>query len=261
MINLSVKEIIQSLRLSVEKGDSEKTDIVEEDYFRIEKCQVEAGENGGPAYEVKEYAPNVFAHIRERNNVSTEQFLESFVVPEETTLHGSTGRSGSLFYRTADGGFIFKTLLHPEVKTMKEFLVHYFEHLDEYPGSLIMRMYGIYRFLCGIEKIWILVMGNILPKGIALTKYDLKGRKPKPGKSVDERGVISGDVLKDNEVKKDRKIKFIREKDKAFFLQQLDADLEFLKAHNIMDYSLLVGIHSISKKTIKESQLIKNKKK
>jgi len=168
-------------------------------------------------------------------------FFESFTIPEEETeLKGSTGKSGSMFYSTKDGNFFYKTLLHPEVGTMLKLLPNYYEHLKNYKNSLVMKMYGLFRCTLGVDKMWILIMGSVFPKGVKMHEiYDLKGKKPKPGKSVVDRGVVSK-ILKDNDIKRHM---FLDEEDKIFFINQLDQDIELLRNHNIMDYSLLIGIH------------------
>jgi len=200
------------------------------------------------------------------NNISTDFFMESFFIPEEAQVTGSTGKSGSLFYSTPDGNFFYKTLLHPEVGTMKAMLKQYYEHLITNKKSFIMKMYGLFRCSGALtEKTWILIMGSVFPKGVKIhEKYDLKGRKPKPGKSHADRGVISQHVLKDNEI--NRRLYFEDDDDKAFFMNQLDDDVQLLKANNVMDYSLLIGIYKPDKKEVeperkKEEEPESNKEK
>lgn len=43
------------------------------------------------------------------------------------SLAESTGRSGSLFYRTDDGKYLFKTIMHSEVTAFKSFLLDYYK--------------------------------------------------------------------------------------------------------------------------------------
>lgn len=64
-----------------------------------------------------------------------------------------------------------------------------------------MKIYGLFRYIRGTTKKWILVMGNSFPPHVKIdVAFDLKGRVAKKGKSVSERGVISQGVLKDNEI-------------------------------------------------------------
>jgi len=191
--------------------------------------------------EMIEYAPNAFANIRKLNSIKTKQFLESWR-DLETTLpwERSTGRSGSLFYSTPDKRYFIKTIKSKERKTLLNVLKDYYTHLKNYQNSLMMRVYGLYKVFEPYEYD-ILLFANVFPHDISINvSYDLKGRLPKKGKSWKERGVISKGTRKDNELQ--RKICFRNTKEKKFFLQQLKTDTTFLQVHNIMDYSLLVGI-------------------
>lgn len=93
-----------------------------------------------------------------------------------------------------------------------------------------------------------MIMGNVLPpnKDIHAT-FDLKGSTFGRLTSEDEINKNPHAVLKDqNWVKKDEKIQ-LGEKKKMMFLTQLEKDVDTLKRLNIMDYSLLVGIHDMKK--------------
>eukprot|EP01127_Copromyxa_protea_P020875 TRINITY_DN7038_c0_g1_i1.p1 TRINITY_DN7038_c0_g1~~TRINITY_DN7038_c0_g1_i1.p1 ORF type:complete len:537 (+),score=136.71 TRINITY_DN7038_c0_g1_i1:661-2271(+) len=108
----------------------------------------------------------------------------------------------------------------------------------------MVRIYGMFRISFGTWRCWIQVMGNTFPPDVPdVHVYDLKGRKPKPGKSFDERGVISQGAKKDNEIT--CKLLF-SDATKQYFVEQLEHDVNLLKVHDIMDYSLLVGIHKIT---------------
>lgn len=42
-------------------------------------------------------------------------------------MEESTARSGSMFYKTPDTKYLFKTILHPEVGAMVDLLKDYYE--------------------------------------------------------------------------------------------------------------------------------------
>uniref|UniRef100_A0A6B2KYU3 PIPK domain-containing protein n=1 Tax=Arcella intermedia TaxID=1963864 RepID=A0A6B2KYU3_9EUKA len=171
--------------------------------------------------------------------------MKSWQIPtEDQEMTQSTARSGSMFYMTPDKKYLFKTILHPEVEVMMTILKPYFEHLSTNPKTFIVKIYGLFRISYGSNKTWVLIMGNTLPPGITIQeKYDLKGRKAKPGKSVDERGIISQAIYKDNEITRTLRLD---EDQKARYIEQLEKDVAMLSKYDIMDYSLLVGIHKVT---------------
>jgi len=232
-----------------EAENNAKEGLSDEDFHAVNKTKVTGP---GITFEIKDYAPQAFREVRSLFNITTQQFLESWHVPknEPTDLVGSTGRSGSNFYKTPDKRFFFKTLIHNEVYAMLGLLKEYIQHFKKYPRSFIMKVCGMHRIIYGGEKLWIIIMGNILPEPYVSIdeKYDLKGRTPKPGKSISERQPISKDALKDNEIS--RTFAFVEE-DRQFFQKQLKRDIKLLKNHNIMDYSLLVGIHHVTEEDVK----------
>jgi len=253
-MTLSARDIICGFRELVNVADLKCTEVSDVDFDESFEIEITGPDN---AFVMKEYSPNVFAQIRKMNNISTDFFMESFFIPDEAQVTGSTGKSGSLFYSTPDGNFFYKTLLHPEVGTMKLMLRHYYEHISTHKKTFIMKMYGLFRCSVVTEKSWILIMGSVFPKGVIIhEKYDLKGRKPKPGKSHADRGVKSQHVLKDNEIS--RRLYFQDDDDKEFFMNQLDTDVQLLKANNVMDYSLLIGIYKPDKK-VEEPETKKEK--
>lgn len=87
-----------------------------------------------------DYAPQIFANIRKKNNIKKEQYSDS-LGPEQIfgcmfnanfqTLAElcSSGKSGSFFYYTQDGRFVLKTIPRHEFKFMKRILPNYHDFL------------------------------------------------------------------------------------------------------------------------------------
>ncbi|XP_049850261.1 phosphatidylinositol 4-phosphate 5-kinase type-1 beta-like isoform X3 [Schistocerca gregaria] len=173
-----------------------------------------------------------------------------------------------MFYQTPDKAFFFKTILHAELKIMMGLLNDYVyhqtyqvvllldpKHLKTVSGnSFIMRVVGLHRLTHKNLRVWVLVFANSMPYGIVLDdELDLKGRIPKKGKSLKERGRFTPKSVakKDNEL--DRGILFLRDKDRKIYTNRLIRDVNFLQSHNLMDYSLLVGIHYV-KEEVQQQQ-------
>jgi len=166
--------------------------------------------------------------------------LKSFPEPApEEELTKSTAKSGSYFYKTRDEKYFIKTLLYPEVSALMEILKSYHKHLAAYPKTFLVRIYGMWRIKdFGRDEFWVIVMRNTFPPGIKMDEiYDLKGRKAKPGAKP-------GAKHSEGEIKTDYEYIPIlfHEEDKPFYLNQLRHDVELLRAHKMMDYSLLMGI-------------------
>lgn len=119
-----------------------------------------------------------------------------------------------------------------------------------------MKVLGLYRIQQGFSKIWILVFKNSLPHNVRIDfELDLKGRKPKPGKSHSERGrkTSEDNPIKDNEL--NRGLFFLNSDEQQFYCNQIKLDTEFLSSHNLMDYSLLVGVHVLTSDSTEESDV------
>jgi hypothetical protein len=91
------------------------------------------------------------------------------------------------------------------------------------------------------RKVHFVVMTSVFDTPAQInTIYDLKGSLI--GRSASQKERESGGVLKDNDLIND-KCKLHFGSKKAAFMAQLEKDAMFLAKLNIMDYSLLVGIH------------------
>ncbi|ELR24625.1 Phosphatidylinositol4-phosphate 5-Kinase [Acanthamoeba castellanii str. Neff] len=184
-----------------------------------------------------DYAPKIFNNIR---------FVEHIHSPLRSFLR----RSGSLFVSSSDSRFIFKTIPEFEVETLLEILPSIHQHFVDHPESRIIRFLGLHHFYDTItkEETHCIVMNNLLlhPSYAIDEKWDLKGRIPKPGKQgrFADKVDRSKKVLKDNDLL-DRRF-HLSEEARDELLRTLTADVEFLKEHNCMDYSLLVGVHFLS---------------
>jgi 1-phosphatidylinositol-4-phosphate 5-kinase len=234
-----IRDIILCIRHSAQKYDEVKE--VKSDDFGHTVSEEFQGVKG--ALQLKDYAPHVFRDVRRLCGITTPEYLGSWADPApDQKLSQSSGRSGSMFYRTQDRQYFFKTLLHPEVGVMMDMLKDYHKYLSDAPKNFIMRVVGLYRLTYSPAKqIWVLVFKNVFPPGVAIDEtYDLKGRKPKRTNTP----VVGGGPVKDNQIQ--RQIYFTAPEVTQFYREQLNQDIDFLMKHNVMDYSLLVGVHYVT---------------
>jgi len=227
-----------------------------------------------------DYAPQVFRFLRSKYGVSDEEYVRSIQGSTEAMVEKFTegGRSGAFFYFSEDSRYIVKTLTSGECEALLRFLPKYAAHMDRYPSSLLSRLCGFHAL-----KLYNLTIHFIVMQSVFLTprtiheRYDLKGswvdRHAATGGPEDQRarrtpagkrhqiessssssssgargaGIFArkGGVYKDNDLNRAVRIGKV---DRNMLLKQLTLDAHFLRDCNIMDYSLLLGVHHTSHK-------------
>lgn len=188
----------------------------------------------------KDFAPKVFQQIRQHWGIDNSELLMSFGYDNLDAIRGE-GKSGAFFIFTRDKRFILKTATGPERDFLWEMLPYYFLYIRKNPNTLLPRFYGVYSMkhegIGGMVRF--VVMNNWFATPSPLNEiYDLKGSTL--GRSSGE-DVPVGSILKDLDIK--RKLYMASEEIKKLYLEQLYLDSQFLAQHNVMDYSLLIGVH------------------
>ncbi|KAI8991145.1 hypothetical protein BDF20DRAFT_811637 [Mycotypha africana] len=200
-------------------------------------------------FKFKDYAPWVFRYLREKFHVDPADYMMSLTNKYILSEIGSPGKSGSFFYYSRDYRFIIKTIHHTEHKFLRAILKEYYEHVSKNPNTLLCRFYGLHRIkLPHGKKIHFIIMGNVLPSNKDIHEtFDLKGSLYGRLTSNEEVRKNPQAIQKDqNWVNQRRRIQLGPHK-RALLLTQLERDVAILKSLNIMDYSLLVGIHDLNK--------------
>ncbi|CAK7916141.1 phosphatidylinositol 4-phosphate 5-kinase Mss4p [[Candida] anglica] len=204
-------------------------------------------------FKFKDYCPEVFRELRSLFGLDPADYLVSITGKYILSELGSPGKSGSFFYYSRDYRFIIKTIHHAEHKQLRKILKDYYEHVKSNPNTLISQFYGLHRVKMplknGSRKVHFLVMNNLFPPHRDIhVKYDLKGStwgritQIPPNESD-----LSQYTLKDlNWLERHDTIKFGPAKRKLFF-DQLESDVKLLKKINVMDYSLLLGVHDVKR--------------
>jgi len=212
-------------------------------------------------FKFKDYAPWVFRDLRDEHfHLDPADYLLSLTAKYILSELGSPGKSGSFFYFSRDYRFIIKTIAHSEHKFLRSILKDYYTHVKDNPHTLLSRFYGLHRVkLPRGRKIHFVIMNNLFPPHRDIHEtYDLKGSAF--GREYPEEKAKKNPraVLKDkNWVNRGRTLELGPEK-RALLSEQLRRDMEFLKRKNVMDYSLLVGIHNMergNRDNLRENQL------
>ncbi|ANB14377.1 1-phosphatidylinositol-4-phosphate 5-kinase [Sugiyamaella lignohabitans] len=198
-------------------------------------------------FKFKDYAPWVFRHLRELFKLDPADYLMSLTSKYIVSELGSPGKSGSFFYFSRDYRFIIKTIHHSEHKMLRKILKDYYNHVKNNPNTLISQFYGLHRVKLPFgRKIHFIVMNNLFPPHRDIHRtYDLKGSTQ--GRRLQPQDSKKAVVYKDlNWIDAGESIMLGPTK-KRQFLDQLEIDVALLKRLNIMDYSLLIGIHDLTK--------------
>lgn len=198
-------------------------------------------------FKFKDYAPWVFRELREYFHLDPADYLLSLTSKYILSELGSPGKSGSFFYFSRDYRFIIKTIRHGEHKFLRKILKDYHEHVKANPHTLLSRFYGLHRVkLPHGKKIHFVIMNNLFPPHRDIHEtYDLKGSSLGREYPEEKAKTKKGATLKDlNWVRRRRELEFGPEK-KSLFEAQLENDVALLKKLNIMDYSLLIGLHDV----------------
>ncbi|OJT04907.1 Phosphatidylinositol 4-phosphate 5-kinase its3 [Trametes pubescens] len=199
-------------------------------------------------FKFKDYAPWVFRELREDYfHLDPADYLLSLTAKYILSELGSPGKSGSFFYFSRDYRFIIKTIHHNEHKFLRRILPQYYAHVKDNPHTLLSRFYGLHRVkLPHGRKIHFVIMNNLFPAHKDVHEsYDLKGSTV--GREYPEEKAAQNPraVLKDLNWIKRRKTLELGPEKRALLTEQLRRDSDLLKELGVMDYSLLVGIHSM----------------
>lgn len=200
-------------------------------------------------FKFKDYAPWVFRHLRQKFRLDPADYLMSLTGKYILSELGSPGKSGSFFYFSRDYRFIIKTIHHAEHKFLRRILKEYYEHVTENPNTLLSQFYGLHRVKTPWgRKIHFVVMNNLFPPHRDIhTTFDLKGSTI--GRDYREEDLEKNPraTLKDlNWLRRQRHLELGLEK-KRLFMEQLQKDVKLMQKLQIMDYSLLIGVHDIKK--------------
>ncbi|XP_026189953.1 uncharacterized protein LOC34618003 [Cyclospora cayetanensis] len=226
-----------------------------------------------------DYAPMVFRRLREMFKIDKTMYIHS-IGPEQVVsnlLLGSLaslselvseGKSGALFYYTADGKFIIKTVSRESARGLRRLLPDYLEHFVKNPESLLSRFLGLHAVKHTFprqgrlssaanrmrHKTYFLVMENLFHTPVPIhRRYDLKGSTYKRSLALDNRADPTA-ALKDNDLEREGEKLLqidIGPERAARLVDLLRRDSKFLMSHSLMDYSLLVGIYYSHKESRK----------
>ncbi len=196
------------------------------------------------AFVYKEYVPKVFRLLRESFGVDSADYLVSITGGPALREMPSPGASGCIFFLSEDDQFFIKSVRKDEMAIVLNFMKHYQRYVFQNPMTLLVKFFGIHRVSPWFGKnARFVVMGNVLPTEKRMhRKFDLKGStyKRTVGK---ERLQDPEATLKDLDI--DMKF-LVSSRNYLKVLATMQNDVSFLASRNLIDYSLLLGVHVIS---------------
>jgi len=204
------------------------------------------------SFSFKEHMPSVFRRLRRSFRCDTANFLVSLCNPlpdgsNALRVMGTPGKSGSLFFFSADMNYVVKTISEQEVAMIEQIMPRYSDYIEKHPESLLPRFYGLYvlRPDFGRPTRFIVTNNVFASRHEVHLRYDLKGstlgRRAALSKGTDVGGTPV--VLKDLDLLQNNERIRIGWQAKAKLMEQIQLDSAFLAEGNMMDYSLLLGVH------------------
>eukprot|EP01038_Epipyxis_sp_PR26KG_P011644 gene11644-15594_t len=234
--------------------------LTDEDYAYEVKLRFDPKGSSGPpfptpphklsfAFKFKDYMTNVFRAVRELSFIDEADYMVSLAGDFNYIEFIANSKSGQFFFYSHDGKYMIKTQTKQESKLLRKIMRQYVEHLSNNPNSLLVRFYGMHRVrMKKLQRdIYFVIMSSVFDTDKPIHhKYDLKGSLV--GRLTNEEDCLAGAVQKDiNLTRSGKKLRLDQNK-YSILTETLRNDVNFLKSLNIMDYSLLVGIHNSSEK-------------
>lgn len=202
-------------------------------------------ENMPSRFKFKEYCPLAFQNLRERFNVDTNDYWESFT-RYQPLWDSVSSKSGSKLLVTYNRHYVLKMISSEEVEQMHNFIENYHEYIVNVHGQTLLPQYlGMYRITVNDQDTYLLAMRNVFsPRVTVHRKYDLKGSVVDREANEKEKSKPLP-TLKDNDFMNDICELHLEESAKQRLLEHLERDIAFLQDNNLMDYSALIGIHDV----------------
>ncbi|XP_066564601.1 phosphatidylinositol 5-phosphate 4-kinase type-2 gamma isoform X1 [Amia ocellicauda] len=241
-------------------------------------------------FKFKEYCPQVFRNLRERFGIEDQDYQVSLA--RSPPLGSGEGRGEGLLLTSYDRTLVVKQISSEDVADIHSILSQYHQHIVTCHGNTLLPQFlGMYRLGVDSEDTYILVMRNMFSHRLHVhRKYDLKGSLVSREASDKEKvrwtatgllhysslSLISLSYLflslflllpgtavcqvkelptyKDVDFRNNMQKVYVSEEQKEKFLEKLNRDVEFLVRLKIMDYSLLLGIHDVSRAEQEEEE-------
>ena len=234
-------------------------DYVSKNYFELKPVYGSDASMNFNKCKFYDYFPYIFNDLRKRFGINNTDFCSS--VGPERFLNGqlngnlntlseltSSGKSGSFFYYTPDGKYMLKTIPYKEFLVMCNTIKGYHQHVINDPQTLITSYVGLFaqhliRNSGQRMKIYFVMMKNVFRCDYPLEKsFDLKGSYAARTTDAIKN---PNSIRKDNNWREENERIYLTLEEYETVVAKVKNDSLFLRNNNILDYSLLVGIHKV----------------
>ena len=188
----------------------------------------------------KDYGVSVWRYLRESYNCDPGDYMLSICGNEALRELSSPGKSGSIFYISHDDQFMIKSMKKEEMKLLCSILPQYYRHMTAYRDTLVPKFYGLHRINKPSKgrRVRFVVMSNIFDTALPIhRRFDLKGST---------QGRLTTKEIKESTILKDLDLDCTFKLEvgwRAKLLEQMQIDCALLEELQVMDYSLLLGVH------------------
>ena len=200
--------------------------------------------NGKPAAKESpvvftDYFPETFRRVRARFGVTSDMYRASMSATAKERF--SEGKSAAFLYFTGDRKYVIKTCTKEEAVFFIPIVHQYSSYVLENRNTLITRFFGLHSITLYGRQVFFVVMSSVFPNPdiVIHKRYDLKGSWIK---RLDKENTPKS-VGKDLNISQPLNLQAGVARKLAV---QLAMDAQFLADMNIMDYSLLLGVHNSS---------------
>ncbi|XP_053137745.1 phosphatidylinositol 4-phosphate 5-kinase-like protein 1 isoform X2 [Hemicordylus capensis] len=236
----------KGLQASVQEAiDTPQTTNVlsEANYTAVLKQTHEVGSSHD--FEMRTYAGPVFAHFRSLIGIIDTDYQNSLCCEPSYLQFISNSKSSADFFLTNDKRFFLKTQSKREASFLRSNLSKYIEYLTNYPHSLLVKFLGLHSITAPPEKkrYFIIMQSVFYPHERICDRYDLKGCQL--GRWTDAAPEGSQVIVVFKDLNFEGKTINLGDQQRNWFLQQMELDTKFLKALDVMDYSVLVGLQPL----------------
>lgn len=201
-------------------------------------------------FSITERQPLLFSSLRQASNLD----LVSSLDPEanekvlKRNIGNRGGRSTAFILVTHDRKLVLKSLSKGERELLTEMVLPDYMRRVYRQESLLAKILGVFtiRTSKGLKQ-HIAVMENVLSGGEVTAIFDMKGsrlarKKLKHNQEVAVETLPSYETYKDLDFFQTQKRLFLSNRDVQRLRKGVAADVEMLRFHGIMDYSLLIAI-------------------